>query len=336
MEGLERLLRAGNPNSAYHACEALSQLAFRNNRNGQRIMTTFSPHMRTSLSDLLGFDHPQMDKDSQHELRGAVLRVFNNCAWNSRQACVEIAEDSRLMDAVEDILTEGAAMAHTSPPPVPLLMSLDAAVGLMSHLSANEYSKDVLLRRRVGENVLMPMVVTAEEISDPPEQYLCTIAGAVEVIIKLIWDAENPPFIPHPTVLQTIVWTLVCSLDGVMWAGITWSSLGRVQTLSKLASLNELKIQLIDLNTVEAIVRLLNQWTREQGLVVLEEALMCLMHLLTFEEGRFRMYIAGVYRPFRSIVLGDEGASDLARERAVLCSWMLFEWQVAKLEDLDR
>lgn len=184
--------------------------------------------------------------------------------------------------------------------------------------------------------MLLPLVAASDQLVDPPEQYLCTVAGAVEVVIKLVWDADRPAFLPHTTVLQTIVWTLVCSLDGVMWAGITWSSLGRVQTLSKLAAHDPLKITLIDLNCVEALVRLLDQWTVEQGTVVLEEALMCLLHLLTIEEGRFRMYLSGVYHPFRSIILGDEGATELAKERSVLCSWMLFEWQVAKLESLDR
>ena len=59
-------------------------------------------------------------------------------------------------------------------------------------------------------------------------------------------------------------------------------------------------------------------------------------HLLTVEGARFRLYLTGVYRPFRSIILGDEGASAEAREKAVLCAWFLFEWQVEKLEILDR
>ena len=69
-----------------------------------------------------------------------------------------------------------------------------------------------------------------------------TLAGAVEVLIKLIWDEETPPFLPHNSVLHTIVWTLVCALDGVMWAGITWSPLSRVQALSKLSAVDDLKV----------------------------------------------------------------------------------------------
>lgn len=69
-----------------------------------------------------------------------------------------------------------------------------------------------------------------------------TLAGAVEVIIKLIWDEEEPPFLPHNAVIHTIVWTLVCALDGVMWAGITWSPLSRVQALSKLSACDDLKV----------------------------------------------------------------------------------------------
>jgi len=38
-----------------------------------------------------------------------------------------------------------------------------------------------------------------------------------QVVIKLIWDEETPPFLPTNAVLHTIVWTLVCALDGVMW-----------------------------------------------------------------------------------------------------------------------
>jgi hypothetical protein len=327
-EGLERLARSGYPNTAYHACEAMSQLAFRNNRNGQRIMTCYSPHMRTVLSDLMVLDTPQMDEDSRYELRGAVLRVLNNCAWNSKQVCVEVVGDTVLMDRIEDVIREACAKPLGPAAPVPMLMAVDAAVGLLNHLSTEPRSRDVLLERRTAEHVLLPMVASAQELAAPPEQYLCTIAGAVEVVIKLIWDAEDPPFVPHGAVLQTIVWTLVCALDGVMWAGITWSALGRVQTLSRIASVDVVKVQLIDLNVVECLVRLLDQWTVEQGLAVLEGALLTLLHLLTTEEGRLRMYVAGVYRPFRSIILGDEGASDIARERAVLCSWLLFEWQV--------
>jgi hypothetical protein len=92
----------------------------------------------------------------------------------------------------------------------------------------------------------------------------------------------------------------------------------------------------VDLHTVEALVRLLDQWTVEQGQLVLEYALLTMLHLLTVEEARFRLYLTGVYRPFRSIILGDEGASAEAREKAVLCAWFLFEWQVEKLEILDR
>jgi hypothetical protein len=327
-EGLERLLRSGSPNTAYHACEALSQLAFRNNRNAQRIMMCYSPHMRTSLSNLLVLESPHMDRDSRYELRGAVLRVLNNCAWNSKQVCVEVVEDAALMDRIEALISEASQQGFTGATPVPTLMALDAAVGLLNHLSTEPRSRDVLLKRRTAEQVLLPMVAAAEDLTSPPEQYLCTIAGAVEVVIKLIWNAENPPFVPHGAILQTIVWTLVCALDGVMWAGITWSALGRVQTLSRVACLDSVKVQLIDMNVVECLVRLLNQWTIEQGVAVLEGALLTLLYLLTAEEGRLRLYVAGVYRPFRSVILGDEGASDVARERAILCSWLLFEWQV--------
>ena len=97
-----------------------------------------------------------------------------------------------------------------------------------------------------------------------------------------------------------------------------------------------MQIHLIDLHTVEALVRMLDQWSVEQGQLVLEYTLLTMIHLLTVEEARFRLYLTGVYRPLRSIILGDEGASEQAREKAVLCAWFLFEWPVEKLEILDR
>ena len=92
----------------------------------------------------------------------------------------------------------------------------------------------------------------------------------------------------------------------------------------------------LNLLTIEWANRGINLWTVEQGQLVLEYALLTMLHLLTVEEARFRLYLTGVYRPFRSIVLGDEGASPEAREKCVLCTWFLFEWQVEKLEILDR
>lgn len=216
-----------------------------------------------------------------------------------------------------------------------LLTVLDAGVGLLNHLSSHPGSREVLLVRQTAHTTLLPIINYSHNLAYPPEQFLCTMAGAAEVVIKLIWDEDDPPFVPDLAVLHTIVWTLMCSLDGAMWAGITWSSLSRVQALSKLSALQQLKVHLIDMQLVETLARLLDQWTSEQGALVLEYALLTLLNLLTVEEARYRLYLTGIYRPLRSIVLGDEGATPSAREKAVLCAWLLFEWQVEKLELLD-
>jgi hypothetical protein len=137
-EGLERLVRSGSPNASYHACEALSQIAFRNSRNAQRIMDCRSPDLPSALAALLGLfglhnlpafamDNPIgqpppqglrsklhgpgaagdrmiypafacLDDDSQYDLQAAVLRVLNNCAWGSPRACCDIADHDELMN----------------------------------------------------------------------------------------------------------------------------------------------------------------------------------------------------------------------------------------------
>ena len=137
-EGLERLLRSGSPNASYHACEALSQIAFRNQRNAQRIMDCRSPDMPSALAALLGLYgmqnlpiasadcpvgqpppggarsmlkgpgmkkermvHPAfacLDNDSQYDLQASVLRVLNNCAWGSPSACCDVVDHDDLMN----------------------------------------------------------------------------------------------------------------------------------------------------------------------------------------------------------------------------------------------
>jgi hypothetical protein len=59
------------------------------------------------------------------------------------------------------------------PTPIPLIMCLDAAVGLFNHLATHQHSRQILLRRRVAEDILLPMVLEADAIDCPPEQFLC-------------------------------------------------------------------------------------------------------------------------------------------------------------------
>ena len=334
-EGLERMLRSGVLNAAFHACEALSQLAFRNSRNASRIVNCANPNMIESLDNLLGINIIGSGYESLFDLKCAVLRVLNNCAWNSKQACVRIVEEATLLTHVDEVLEYAKDNFEKRGS---ILAALDSAIGLLGHLASNEQCRAVLLQRRIAQRYLLPIIFDAEKHVSPTEKYLCAIAGAVEVAIKLTWDSAETQFIPHRAFVQTIVWTLVCSLDGTTWAGITWSSLGRVQALTKLSAVDELKTPLVELQLVEILARLLCQWSPEQGSLVLEYSLLALINLMTLEEARRRMYLAGVHHSLRTVVAStmDDGVTPTARERAVLCVWLLYEWQVSKLESLDR
>ena len=59
------------------------------------------------------------------------------------------------------------------PTPIPLIMCLDAAIGLFNHLATHQHSKQIVLRRRVAEDIILPMVEEAHVIECPPEQFLC-------------------------------------------------------------------------------------------------------------------------------------------------------------------
>ena len=333
-EGMERMLRSGIPNAAFHACEALSQLAFRNSRNAARIVNCSNPNMMQSLASFLASSAKGLDGDCIFDLQCAVLRVLNNCAWNSKQACKRIIEEQNFLNDIEEILnnTKNSFEDSTS-----ALATLDTAIGLLNHLSSDENGRQALLKSGIAQRCLLPLVVDSEKKTSGPELYLCAVAGAVEVLIKLMWDSPDPPFLPPKVVLQTIVWTLICSLDGTTWAGITWSALGRVQALARISAVQDLKAPLIELMLVETLARLLSQWNAEQGVLVLEQALLILLNLMELNEARFRTYLAGAHHTLRWLVAGgDEGVSTTARERAGMCIWLLYDWQVGKLELLDR
>jgi hypothetical protein len=299
IEGLERLVRSGSPNAAYHACEALSQIAFRNSRNAQRVMDCRSPDMPTALAALLGLYgcqnlpfaamnnpdgqpppggslkgpgmpgnrsvHPAfacLDNDSQYDLQAAVLRVLNNCAWGSPRACCDIVDHDDLMnvcslilfspcrfimgslkifrdlteivfgvqaiekvllDAWRDPVLQQAAnqpdlplnhqydesqdrefqprppRAARVPTPIPLVMCIDAAVGLLNHLSTHQHSKQIILRRRIAEDILLPMVMEADTIDCPPEQFLCKFFFPFSVCFLLrSLDCGQFCFLKHP------------------------------------------------------------------------------------------------------------------------------------------
>ena len=100
--------------------------------------------------------------------------------------------------------------------------------------------------------------------------------------------------------------------------------------------MDEIKIPLVELHLPDLLVRVLEQWSREQGEMLLEHCLHTLLCLMTVHEVRFQLYVTGVWSPLRNIVLEEEGIAESAREKAMLCSWLLFEWQVEKLEVLDR
>uniref|UniRef100_A0A7S4U791 Uncharacterized protein n=2 Tax=Guillardia theta TaxID=55529 RepID=A0A7S4U791_GUITH len=367
-EGCERLIRSGSPNAIYHACEALSQVAFNNSRNALRIMECRSPSLLSALAHLLEFievkfkqhdnlapSGPMQNQEddlkrrflafnalsyeSKCDLQIAILRTLNNCAWVSSRACNDIVSYDELMSSIELTLmnemhdSAGASLETFSQTRVAVI---DSIIGLFILFTSNRRSREVLRRRRVLEDLLLPLIQQSEDIKHPSEQVSCTIASIFEIVVKLIPEEQQFPFLPDISTLKTIVWTLQCALDGIIWAGITWSPLSRLQTLSRLAEVDEIKIPLVELHLPDLLVRVLEQWSREQGEMLLEHCLHTLLCLMTVQEVRFQLYMTGVWSPLRNIVLGEEGVAESAREKAMLCSWLLFEWQVEKLEVLDR
>eukprot|EP00960_Hanusia_phi_P034846 751317-Hanusia_phi.AAC.12 len=366
-EGCERLLRSASPNAIYHACEALSQVAFKNSRNALRIIECRSPSLLSALAQLLEVTELRY-RDDQHgapsgpmlsqeddvkkrflglnalrheskcDLQIAILRTLNNCAWISSRACTDIVTYDELMSSIERILlhemhdSPGDTLSDFSQNRVAVI---DSIIGLFNLFSSNRRSREVLMRRRILEDLLLPLVHQSEHLKEPSEQLMCTVASIFEIVVKLIPEGQEFPALPNYSTLKTIVWTLQCSLDGIIWAGITWSPLSRLQTLSRMAEIDEIKIPLIELHLADLLVRVLEQWSSEQGDMILEYCLHTLLCLLTVQEVRFQLYMSGVWSPLRNIVLGEEGIAESAREKAILCAWMLFEWQVEKLEVLD-
>lgn len=94
------------------------------------------------------------------------------------------------------------------PTPIPLIMCMDAAVGLLNHLSTHQHSKQIILRRRIAEDILLPMVMEADTIDCPPEQFLCKYLSLC-VVFLLVWWCVG---VLHEGIISmfTVVMQCVC------------------------------------------------------------------------------------------------------------------------------
>lgn len=134
-------------------------------------------------------------------------------------------------------------VAARVPTPIPLIMCMDAAVGLLNHLSTHQHSRQIILRRRIAEDILLPMVMEADTIDCPPEQFLCeffrpvlknlcclsSLPGCIAAFHDASANQRGPMSLDSlsPSCLSRLSWFAFCLRSGAVLPASTRRYTGR-------------------------------------------------------------------------------------------------------------
>jgi hypothetical protein len=217
----------------YHACSALSELAFCNKDNCIAIVTT--PGALDSLVEILLSNVLNMHEDA--------ALVVNNCAAFCEEVCTTIVYFPGIIVALMMLATSGSFGAKC------------VAVGALNCLSRCEEAKDGLREMRVVEDALVPVLREAGA-GDKHEARKVRAAMAVANITGRC-DSEHVQDFPA---LPAMVKVLGYALEGRSWAGIHLSSYSVLYPLSHLAKHRENRERLIECGLVQLLACSIERW----------------------------------------------------------------------------
>jgi len=217
----------------YHACSALSELAFCNKRNCMAIVTT--PGALDALVDILLSNVLNMHEDA--------ALVVNNCAAFSEEVCMTIVQSPGMVSALKRQATSGSFGAKC------------VAVGALNCLSRCKDAKPTLLSMRVVEDALVP-VLRETGSGDKHEARKVRAAMAVANLTGRCPRDHARDYDP----LEAMVKVLGYALDGRSWAGIHLSSYSVLYPLSHLAEQREHRQSLMDFGLANLLGCSLDRW----------------------------------------------------------------------------
>mmetsp|Transcript_44781 Transcript_44781/g.112310 ORF Transcript_44781/g.112310 Transcript_44781/m.112310 type:complete len:428 (+) Transcript_44781:62-1345(+) len=233
-----RVLRSKSVEAQYEACSALSELAFRNERNCMDIVHT--PGALESLAKILQPDNGNLQEDA--------CLVVNNCAAFCEATAMHIVRCPQLLHSLKCL-----AVGHNKG-------SRNVAVGAINCLSRSKEAAEVLRKEKFVEDTLM----TVLHLEGSDVKHEACHARATMAIANLTGVVPACDGCPGGamTVLSTIVKILGFALDGKKWAGIFFAPFSVLYPLGNLARASEDNADIIaKAKAVPKLVRVLNEWT---------------------------------------------------------------------------
>jgi hypothetical protein len=233
---LFKALESPSREARYHACSALSELAFRNELNCMAIAQS-DGGLESIMEILVGEDVA---------LKGDALLVVNNCAAFCPHVCTAIVSCPGMLDAIRALVDVSAAGASS------------IAVGLINCLSRCKEVQMVLLHAGFLE-ALLP-VVRSVGVGDKHEAHVAratmAIANLTEGACEGVFEKEEA----RRAALNTTVKILSHSIKGENWAGIHFAPYSVIYPICNLAHSSENKEVLMECGLADHLTSLIRDW----------------------------------------------------------------------------
>eukprot|EP00960_Hanusia_phi_P060460 764510-Hanusia_phi.AAC.3 len=282
MEGaipsLVRVLTCPMSEARYNACSALSELAFQNKNNCLAILNT--PGALESLTKLMSM------REEVHQ--GDACLVINNCAAFCSEFCFRIAMQPGLVESLKTLATQGC------------FDSRNVAVGALNCLSRCERAREVLLKQRVVEDALVPVL----QEQGAGDKFEARLSRAAMALANLVGDDSSCVLgeEQYRHILANTVRILGFASEGRSWAGIHFAPYGVLYPFRKLASNPSIHPYIVECGMVESLARCIKDRARfEASDATLELALMVTKSLLEHVEHHPLLRQAGMIRMMRQI-----------------------------------
>lgn len=296
MEGaipsLVQVLSCPLSEARYNACSALSELAFQNKSNCLAILNT--PGALESLTNLMSMREEVHQEDA--------CLVINNCAAFCSEFCHRISLQPGLVDSLKQLATHGC------------FNSRNVAVGALNCLSRCERAREVLLKQRVVEDALIP-VLQEQGTGDKFEARLSRAAMALANLA-----GEDPSCVlgdeQFRQILANTVRILGFASQGKSWAGIHFAPYGVLYPFRKLASNPSIHTHIVECGMVESLARCIQDRHKfEETGSTLELALSVTKGLMEYAEHHSQLRQVGMIRLMR-LIKTDMCVNDECKEMA--------------------
>ena len=288
------ILRTPCWEAKYQACSALSELAFRNEKNCITIVRT--PGALDAVVELIRSGNGgTMQEDA--------ALVVNNCAAFSEKACPAIVACPGLVDSLKCLAIEGSFGAK------------NVAVGAINCLSRCPAAKRDLMASRVVEEALTP--VLREPGSG--DKHEARLARAAMAMANLTGNVDSGQALDnYHNAIATTVKILGFALDGRSWAGIHFAPYSVVYPLNNLAANPDNRSRLVECGLLELLARCMNDWQDEAHHAdeTLQLCLELAAHLKGPWEWQQRMREGGVVRALQKVRDRSRGESQECGRRA--------------------